>query len=222
MAPRIVLLHATPVAMQPIQAAFAAHWPDAETVNLLDDGLSLDRAREPGLSEAMIGRFVELGVYGKKMGADGILITCSAFGPAIDRLINTVPIPVLKPNEAMFQAALAQGDRIGMLATFAPSVGTMTDEFDEFVARRGKPAELTTVLVADAIDLMKRGDADSHNRLVAARAPELAGQDAIMLAHFSTSRAAEAVRKVVNVPVLTAPAAAVARMRSLVESHAGA
>lgn len=222
MAPRIVLLHATPVAMQPIQAAFAAHWPDAETVNLLDDGLSLDRAREPELSEAMIGRFVELGVYGKKMGADGILITCSAFGPAIDRLIDTVPIPVLKPNEAMFQAALAQGDRIGMLATFAPSVGTMTDEFDEFVARRGKLAELTTVLVADAIDLMKRGDADSHNRLVAARAPELAGQDAIMLAHFSTSRAAEAVRKVVNVPVLTAPEAAVARMRSLVESHAGA
>lgn len=222
MAPRIVLLHATPVAMQPIQAAFAAHWPDAETVNLLDDGLSLDRAREPELSEAMIGRFVELGVYGKKMGADGILITCSAFGPAIDRLIDTVPIPVLKPNEAMFQAALAQGDRIGMLATFAPSVGTMTDEFDEFVARRGKLAELTTVLVADAIDLMKRGDADSHNRLVAARAPELAGQDAIMLAHFSTSRAAEAVRKVVNVPVLTAPEAAVTRMRSLVESHAGA
>ncbi len=222
MAPRIVLLHATPVAMQPIQAAFAAHWPDAETVNLLDDGLSLDRAREPDLSEAMIGRFVELGVYGKRMGADGILITCSAFGPAIDRLIDTVPIPVLKPNEAMFQAALAQGDRIGMLATFAPSVGTMTDEFDEFVTRRGKPAELTTVLVADAIDLMKRGDADSHNRLVAARAPELAGQDAIMLAHFSTSRAAKAVRKVVNVPVLTAPDAAVARMRSLVEGHAGA
>ncbi|MGI4944523.1 MAG: aspartate/glutamate racemase family protein [Janthinobacterium lividum] len=221
MAPRIVLLHATPVAMQPIQSAFSERWPEAETVNLLDDGLSLDRAREPELSEALIRRFVEFGLYGARMGADGILITCSAFGPAIDRLIETVPIPVLKPNEAMFRAALEQGERIGMLATFAPSVGTMTDEFEEFVAETGKPAQLTTVLVADAIDLMKKGDPESHNRLVAARAPELAGYDAIMLAHFSTSRAAAAVRNVVDVPVLTAPDAAVERMRSLVEGRAG-
>jgi aspartate/glutamate racemase len=73
------------------------------------------------------------------------------------------------------------------------------------------------VLVADAIDLMKKGDPDAHNRLVAARAPELAGYDAIMLAHFSTSRAAASVRAVVDVPVLTAPDAAVERMRSLIE-----
>lgn len=220
MAPRIVLLHATPVAMLPIQSAFAERWPEAETVNLLDDGLSLDRAREPELSEAMIQRFVEFGLYGAKMGADGILITCSAFGPAIDRLIEAVPIPVLKPNEAMFRGALEQGKRIGMLATFAPSVATMTDEFEEFVAETGSPAQLTTVLVADAIDLMKKGDPEAHNRLVSARAPELAGYDAIMLAHFSTSRAAAAVRAVVDVPVLTAPDAAVERMRHLVQGRA--
>ena len=44
-APRIVLLHATPIAMPPVQAAFAIDWPDAEIVNLLDDGLTIDRAR---------------------------------------------------------------------------------------------------------------------------------------------------------------------------------
>ncbi|MCX4196630.1 aspartate/glutamate racemase family protein [Methylobacterium organophilum] len=99
------------------------------------DGLSLDRSKEPGaISERMIERFVRFGRYGHDMGADGILITCSAFGPAIDRLIESVPVPVLKPNEAMFRAAIAQGARIGMLATFGPSVGTMTDEFEEFVA----------------------------------------------------------------------------------------
>jgi Asp/Glu/hydantoin racemase len=220
--PRIVLLHATPVAMQPIQSAFADRWPEAEIVNLLDDGLSIDRARETELSEAMIERFVAFGTYGYRMGADGILVTCSAFGPAIDRLIDALPIPVLKPNEAMFQAAIAQGGRVGMLATFGPSVGTMTDEFEEFVARSGRPASLNTVLVADAIDLLKKGDVDSHNRLVAARAPELGDHDAIMLAHFSTSRAAEAVRAVVGVPVLTAPHAAVDRMREMIEARVAA
>lgn len=213
---RIVLLHATPIAMAPVQTSFAQRWPEAEIVNLLDDGLTIDRAREADLSPAMIRRFVDFGRYGHAMGADGILVTCSAFGPAIDELAVALPVPVLKPNEAMFHAAVAAGQRIGMLATFGPSVSTMTAEFDEYVSSTGSAATLTTIVVADAIDLLRRGDAESHNRLVAARAPELADCDAIMLAHFSTSRAAEAVRAVVTTPVLTAPDSAVDRMRALV------
>ncbi len=220
MACRIVLLHATPIAMLPIQTAFADRWPEAEIINLLDDGLSVDRAREDELSEATIKRFVDFGNYGYRMGAAGLLVTCSAFGPAIDRLAAGVPVPVLKPNEAMFQAALAQGSRIGMLATFAPSVSTMTDEFDEYVARNGKHATLTTIVVENAIDLLRKGDVEAHNRLVAERASELAHYDAIMLAHFSTSRAALAVRGKVANPVLTAPHAAVDRMRMIVEAAA--
>ena len=80
-APRIVLLHASPVAMQPVQTAFRQLWPEAELVNLLDDSLSPDRAREQDLTEAMIERFVSLGRYGHSVGAAGILVTCSAFGP---------------------------------------------------------------------------------------------------------------------------------------------
>jgi Asp/Glu/hydantoin racemase len=150
------------------------------------------------------------------MGADGILVTCSAFGPAIDRMIATFSIPVLKPNEAMFRAALALGSSIGMLATFAPAVVTMTAEFDAFVAETGSAATLDTIVVDKAIDLLRKGDADAHNRLIAERAPEMAGHHAVMLAHFSTSRAADRVRSVIDAPVLTAPEAAVDRMRELV------
>ncbi|WP_380178656.1 arylsulfatase [Kalamiella sp. sgz302252] len=213
---RIVLLHATPVAMAPIHAAFNEVWPEAEAINLLDDGLSVDRAREKGLSLALTDRFVRLGEYGFSMQAQGILVTCSAFGPAIDRLSATLPVPVHKPNEAMFMEAVAQGKNIGMLATFGPAVETMTDEFDEYVSQHDSQAKLTTILVDDAIDLLKKGDAESHNRLVAARAKELAHCDVIMLAHFSTSRAAESVREQVAIPVLTAPHAAVKRMKASV------
>lgn len=214
--PRIVLFHATPVAMDPIRTAFQRGWPEAETVNLLDDSLSLDRARTDDLSEEIVERFVGLGRHARRSGADGILVTCSAFGPAIDRMIEEFDIPVLKPNEAMFRQALGQGTRIGMLATFAPSVSTMTEEFDGFVQETDGEATLDTIVVVDAMDRLRSGDPDGHNRLVAARAPEFSGHDAIMLAHFSTSRALEAVRAAVPVPVLSAPDAAVARMRDLV------
>lgn len=217
---RIVLLHATPVAMQPIHTAFVANWPEAEVVNLLDDGLTIDRARETDLSQGTIDRFVRFGMYGKDIGANGILVTCSAFGPAIDILADRAGIPVLKPNEAMFQAAVARGRKIGMLATFGPSVKTMTEEFDAYVRQTGAAATLRTIIVDDAIDLLRKGDVESHNRLVAARAHELGDCDAIMLAHFSTSRAADTVREKTTVPVLTAPDAAVLQMKALIEGHA--
>jgi Asp/Glu/hydantoin racemase len=216
-APRIVLFHATPVAMDPVQAAMASLWPEAEPVNLLDDGLTIDRAKEgPDLSEELIERFVDFGRYAQRIGADGILITCSAFGPAIDRMEEELPLPVLRPNEAMFRDAIAAGSRIGMLATFAPAVATMEDEFRQFAAQAGAAATLETIVVPDAIDLLREGDAHAHNRLVAEMAPRFADHDAIMLAHFSTSRAAESVRREVDVPVLAAPEAAVMRMKTLV------
>jgi len=188
--PRIVPCQTTPIAMPPIQSTFMTGWPKAEIVNLLDDGPTIDRARETDLSPAMIRRFVEFGRYGAGLGATGLLLTCSAFGPAIDALADSLNIRVLKPNEAMFHAAVAAGSRIGLLATFGLSARTMTAEFDECVAAVGAPATLATVVVPDAIDLLRAGDAETYNRLVAEHAPDPMGCDAIMPAHLSTSRAA--------------------------------
>jgi Asp/Glu/hydantoin racemase len=212
--PRIALLHATPVAIDPIKTAFADGWSEAEIVNLMDDGLAIDRARTDALTEDMIDRVVALARYAFRfIGADGLLFSCSAFGPAIERVAGELPIPVLKPNEAMFEAALSCGSRIGMLATFPPAVATMEAEFAEEAERLRPDAVITTVLVPDAIDVLRRGDADMHNSLLAARAHELSGMDAVMLAHFSTSRAAAAIRGHLSIPVLTAPESAVAKLQ---------
>ena len=214
--PRIALIHATPVAIEPIQAAFKAAWPEAETVNILDDSLSVDRAKDAELTSAMYERFRTLADYAVSYGADGILFTCSAFGAAIEAAAEMHPIPILKPNEAMFEEALAKGTRIGMVSTFAPAMASMEVEFAQAAAGRDPQPVLQSVLAPGAMDALRDGDAATHNRLVAEAAAGLTNVDAIMLAHFSTSRALEAVRAKVSVPVLTSPAAAVARMRSRV------
>ena len=207
--PRIVLLHATTVAMSPVHQAFESAWPEAELVNLLDDGLTTERAARPELGEQLTQRFVALTRYAYGCGADAILVTCSAFGPAIDRAAAELPVPVVKPNEAMFRAALRHGPQIGMLATFAPSVPTMEAEFIAETQRMRPDAQMHTIVVPEAMDRLRGGDPQAHNRLLADRATDFADVDALVLAHFSTARAAADVRAAVEVPVFTAPDTAV-------------
>ena len=193
--------------MQPVEDAFVRHWPQAERINLLDDALSVDRARDADLTPAMSRRIGALAEYAAAAGASGILYTCSAFGEAIDGAKRASAVPVLKPNEAMFDEALRRGSRIGMLATFAPSVASMEAEFGH---------ALKTVCVPEAMAALKDGDGATHDRLLAEAAPRLGDCDAIMLAHFSTARARDAVSRAVRCPVLTAPDSAVLRLKSLV------
>ncbi len=212
---RIALIHAVIVAMAPVHEAFALLWPEAECTDLLDTALAVDRERDGELTPAMSRRIATLADYAAGTGAAGILFTCSAFGEAIEGAAAASPIPVLKPNEAMFEAALGSGTRIGMLATFGPSVAGMEDEFRQLAAQRGAPARIETICVEDAMRALKSGDGATHDRLLAEAAPRLAQCDAVLLAHFSTARAEAAVRATLACPVLTAPGAAVMRLKSL-------
>jgi len=211
---RIALIHATPAAVEPIRAAFAEAWPEPDLVNLLDDSLSRDRALKPELTDDIYGRFDALGAYSVAIGASGILFTCSAFGPAIERVARAVEIPVLKPNEAMFAEAIQIGGRIGMLATFEPSIASMTAEFEADAAKTGPDTTLESVFVPDAMAALVAGDRGRHDALVAEAATALAHCKAIMLAQFSMAPAAARLRqRLPGKPVLTSPDAAVATMK---------
>ena len=78
------------MAFEPIKCAFDEFWPEAEIVNLFDDSLSTDRAKSNGLTTDMAKRITDLGNYAGNIGATGVLFTCSAFGPAIDRVANNL------------------------------------------------------------------------------------------------------------------------------------
>ena len=214
MSTRIALIHATPVAIQPVLEAFARDWPEAETVNLLDDALSLDLARAGRLDEAMMQRFETLAAYAMQIGADAILFTCSAFGEAIEAVAKSAAIPILKPNEAMFEEAVATQGTVGLLTTFEPSAPSMEKEFAALATQRGSRAQCQTLWVPDAMEALAAGDGARHDRLIAEAAPQLAHCDAIMLAQFSMAQAQTATQQVVSAPILTSPASAVARLKA--------
>ena len=206
---RIALIHALKHSISPIEAAFARLWPDARLMNLLDDSLSADLARDGRITVAMTERFLTLGRYAVGTGADAILFTCSAFGPCIEAVARAhAPMPVLKPNEAMIAEAVKQGRSIGLLSTFAPTLASMPPEFPGSV-------EIVPKLVEGALAALDRGDRAGHDRLVVEAARDLRGCDVIALAQYSMAPAAALVAEASGRPVLTTPDSAVRKLKDL-------
>ncbi len=207
---RIALIHALAHSVAPINSALQAQWPQALRMNLLDDSLSADLARTgQGLDATMHQRFETLAAYAEGTGAQGILFTCSAFGPCIEAVAARRPhMPVFKPNEAMVADAAALGCKVGLIASFAPTLVSMPPEFPAHVP-------LATRLVQAAMAALDAGRVDDHDEAVvqAALALKAEGCGAIALAQFSMARAAPRVREAVGLPVLTTPDSAIQALR---------
>lgn len=207
--PRIALIHALMHSIAPINQALARDWPSAARMNLVDDSLSADLAASGALDEAMTQRFVALGDYAVASGAQAILFTCSAFGPCIDAVARRHPgMAVHKPNQGMVEDAIASGLRVGLVASFAPTLQSMPAEF---------PAGLLlhTALADGAMAALNAGDIERHNQLIADAAANLAarGCGVIALAQFSMACAAPAVQARTGLPVLTTVGSAVAKLQ---------
>jgi Asp/Glu/hydantoin racemase len=213
--PRVALIHATRLSIDPINAAFERHWPEAELMHLLDDSLSRDRERDGELTHAMVDRFIDLASYAKGTGAQAILFTCSAFGPAIEAAGRAVEIPTLKPNEAMFEQALGMGKKLALVATFRPSLVSMSEEIETMAQARDVQLELRTVFVPGAMADLAAGRSEEHDRKIAQAAAALKDFDAVMLAQFSMAAAGPLVQHELTCPVLTSPGCAVLALRQV-------
>ncbi len=227
--PRIALIHATPLAVAPVNEAFAKLWPNTVLMNLLDDSLSADHAKNKGvLTDAMTQRFIDLAQYAKRTGADAILFTCSAFGPAIEVAEKAVGIPTLKPNEAMFEDAISlAGTKIGdiaLIATFEPSLAPMATEFEDLSKARNFKGRLAQHYVADAMAALGKGDANTHHSLISNKAATLTNTSIILLAQFSMAAAKPVVEAKLSsmghahVAVLTSPECAVLSLQRTLKS----
>jgi hypothetical protein len=204
---RIALVHALKHSIVPIEAAFASHWPEASLMNLLDDSLSADVARDGRITDAMTERFLRLGRYAAGAGANAILFTCSAFGSCIEAVAREqAPMPVLKPNEAMIEQAVGRGRRIGLLSTFPPTLVSMPPEFPRSV-------EIVPKLAAGALAALDRGDRAEHDRLVGEASKDLRDCDLIALAQYSMAPAAALVAELSGRPVVTTPDSAVLKLK---------
>ncbi|PIW29750.1 MAG: arylsulfatase [Rhodospirillales bacterium CG15_BIG_FIL_POST_REV_8_21_14_020_66_15] len=214
MTKQIALVHATREAILPVETAFRDLWPEAAHWTLLDESLTLDLAAAGGtLTRPLIDRFLDLAAYAAARRPDGILFTCSAFGRAIDEVAARHDVPVMKPNEAVLDAALAQGGRVGLLATHPQTLPDMTAEMEALARHRSVDLTVVPLLVEGAWADLGAGRRDAHDRAVVEAAPRLNDCGCIVLAQFSMAPLAAEIGVRAGLPVLTSPHAAVAEMK---------
>jgi Asp/Glu/hydantoin racemase len=127
-----------------------------------------------------------------------------------------VRVPLLKPDEAMIAAALDAGTRIGVVATNPPAAPAATAQIKAAAKTRGVRVHVVQSVAEGAFAIGNAGDKVTHDRMVIEAAQRIADQvDVLCLAQVSMTLARGAVQERVNVPVLTSPATAVARLKRL-------
>lgn len=216
--PRIFLVHAVDVSMAPASNSFKKLWPEASIVNLLDESLAIDMLIDGKMTPRMVERFARLGQYCVDAGADAILFTCSAFGEAINHLKTLQRIPILTPNQALFEELLAIAGKAAMLTTFTPSVQALRSELSEMAAAQHLKPDVDSFMVEGALDELLAHRGSEHDRLIAQRVNGLAQYPTIVLGQFSMAQAALHPDIKTSARILTTPDCAVRKLKGLLSA----
>jgi len=211
--PRIGLIHATALAVEPALDAFRTHWPEAQPVSLIDDSLQSDAANTYYEGPSFSRRILTLAEYQVANGAEGLLFTCSAFSEPIKAAARALAVPVLRPDEAAIERALAIGHPVRVLVTFPPTLKVVRGLVDEF---RDDPGQSVAFeLVQGALEALRAGDGARHDALIAEAAAR-AAEPVLVLGQYSMARASAAVEAASSRVPITGPAYAVQMLRELV------
>jgi hypothetical protein len=217
MSKRVFLVHPTPLAMAPIDEAFKTLWPQAQTINVLDESLYADIPQDGTLAPAIYDRIASLLRHCELSGADGILFSGSTFGPAVDKARVGMGVPVLRAEEAMMEQAVTLGERILLVCTAKRAMPVVRGTLDAAVKRAGVTRAITELWVKGARDAVIGGDVATHDKLIAEQVMAAGDFDVIIFGQISMVPSRTPLPLEIARRIVTGPEATVARMRALID-----
>ncbi len=201
-----------------LMALFDEILPAVRTINLLDDSLLADCMSAGGMTPAVTRRLCDQARSAEDAGADAALSLCSSVGPAIDVARRLVKIPLLKIDDAHTEEAVLTADRIGVLATVATTLHPTVDLIRSKAEKHGRDVEIREGLADSALEALMSGDRDHHDRLLIAKAREIAADvDVILFAQASMTRLEDRVADETGLPVLSSPRRAIEYAKNVLE-----
>ena len=201
----VAFIHTSPAAIGPLMQFYAEAAPELEVTNLLDDGLL--RLLAAGRGEDVRRRLSEmLRAAAETYGPELAMVTCSSVSKEmVDALARDFPFPVLKIDYPMARRAVSAGRRIGVAATFPPTLVPTSRLLREAAAEAGAEIEIVEEVAPDAYKALLAGDTATHDELLSKAVENLQSRDvsAVVLAQVSMARTLPLVERTARVPVLT-------------------
>jgi aspartate/glutamate racemase len=201
----VAFIHTSPAAIGPLMQFYGEHAPELEITNLLDDGLL--RLLASGKTETARKRLSEmLRSAAETYAPELAMITCSSVSREMsDSLARDFPMPVLKIDYPMARAAVRAGRRVGVAATFPPTLAPTSRLLNEAAAEAGTELEIVQEVEPEAYTALLANDTATHDRLLLDLIERLQNRDVacVVLAQVSMARVLPLVGARARVPVLT-------------------
>jgi Asp/Glu/hydantoin racemase len=211
---RVVMIHAVAESMQPTKIAFQEVFPEAELVNLLDEGLFLDFGDQ--LTPSLRRRMTALICYSAEYGAQAIGLACSVYTPMVEAVCEMVDMPIVSSYGPVMLEAVQAGRRVGLIAA-VPATLRDAEYFLQQAAREcGASTEVYPRLAEDLMDVKRYEGETAFCRRLAEEVDKLAPHvDAVLLTQFSMASALGHLGLTATVPVLSAPHSSARHLKAL-------
>lgn len=203
--PLVAMIHSTTAAMEPATAAFAERFPQARLWHLLDDRLILEAEAAGGVVPRLRRRMLGLIGHAVTNGANGVLMTCSQYGPVAGVAMTRWPAPVMGSDQAMFEHVAALGPaHVVVLASLESSAIDSPERLRVILADADVPTQVSGVFCPGAATAVTRGDRTGLLRaLVAGAAPHLDDADLFVIAQYSLTSVTDELEAALGTTVLS-------------------
>lgn len=202
---KVAFIHTSPAALGPLTQFYTEAAPELEVTNLLDDGLlRLLAAKDFATAEARLREMIKAAA--ETYGAEAAMVTCSSVSKEMVESISAAfALPVLKIDYPMARRAVRAGGRIGVAATFPPTLVPTRRLLASAAGEIGATIETVEDVTPEAYDALLSGDAARHDRLLleAVSRLEARGVSVVVLAQVSMARVLPKLEGRVGVPVLS-------------------
>ncbi len=202
---RVGIIHATTMAVKPIEDAFRDIAPDVKQLHFMDTGLVPMIQAHGELTPAIIRRFLQLVSMAEASNVDCIQLTCSAFNNVTETLQPMCSAKLFRSDEAMLDEALNY-ERIGLVSTMPETPSALISYLND----KRTNVNVNSVVNSDAFKLVLAGKWSEHDALVKKEIEKLDGRvDVIVLSQYSLSHLVDLVD--ISTPILSGPEASVKR-----------
>jgi Asp/Glu/hydantoin racemase len=210
----LAFIHTSPV-LVPTFTQLAGELLDGfHLFHMVDESLIKNTITAGSLTKATARRVLTLIESAQQAGAGAVMVTCSSIGHAVTLARPFIDIPVLRIDEAMAEAAVTKGKRIGVAATLRTTLDPTIQLLHETAGRSNQEIHTVPCLCEGAFEAVVRGRTEEHDRMLSAALQELMTEvDVVVLAQASMARVIPSL-PASSTPVLSSPKLAVESLRN--------